>query len=189
MRHLRWLVAVGALTSMVSTLCPARAQDAGTFTSRLRLFVSSAPPDWRGADEDAGELLGTTPGTVTLPAGQAITIEPSGVAVDADVAVFVADAATLTAPLRLGMQFSDVTDASLDALVPLHNLVGLDLTDTAVSDAGMEVVAELTSLAELWVPEGVTDQGVQALAPLKGLRAEWPALKASRLGGGPCRNV
>jgi hypothetical protein len=75
-------------------------------------------------------------------------------------------------------------DAELRLLLPIANqITWLDLAGTRVSDAGMNVVAEMRNLTRLDLANtAVTDAGTRALSGLR--RLEYVNLRGTRVGDG-----
>jgi internalin A len=68
------------------------------------------------------------------------------------------------------LSFSAVTDAGLKELAPLQNLTRLGLDSTKVTDAGLKELVTLKNLQELYLYHTqVTDMGLKELARLKNL--------------------
>jgi hypothetical protein len=72
---------------------------------------------------------------------------------------------------RLDLSNTAVTDAGLAALSRLPSLEKLSLGGTSVTDAGVKEVVQIERLRELeLVSTNITDAGLKDLARLKGLR-------------------
>jgi internalin A len=69
--------------------------------------------------------------------------------------------------IGISLRGTHVTDADLESLKQLKSLQILNLSQTAITDAGLKPIASLPNLRNLILPVSITDAG---LVHLKGLR-------------------
>jgi len=74
-----------------------------------------------------------------------------------------------------------VTDEGLECLRPLRSLVGLELTQTGISNRGLAVLKELPALEYLALCTGLTDAGLKQVAQIANLR--WLSILGGRMSG------
>jgi len=119
----------------------------------------------------AWESLGPARGDVTVPPGRRVKLTIEG------------EAWQNLSPLarlatndiyEIDLSGTDADDLVLAVLIKLTKLKALCLWGTAITDAGMATLAQLTSLEELVLPDTVTDQGLAALEGHPNLERLWP---------------
>ena len=75
---------------------------------------------------------------------------------------------------ELDLGRNPITDAGMSHLAGLKSLRFLALHGTQVTDSGLEPLRSLSSLEEIWIADGVSEEG------LARFRAEMPSLKTVR---------
>jgi len=69
--------------------------------------------------------------------------------------------------VRLNLESTQITDASMEAIASMMNLTELDLSGCKVTDAGLEALANHPSLKQLWLTNSaVTDRSIEVLASI-----------------------
>ena len=69
--------------------------------------------------------------------------------------------------VRLNLESTQITDASMAAIALMKNLTELDLSGCKVTDAGLEALANHPSLKQLWLTNSaVTDRSIEVLASI-----------------------
>jgi hypothetical protein len=69
--------------------------------------------------------------------------------------------------VRLNLESTQITDASMAAIASIKNLTELDLSGCKVTDAGLGALANHPSLKQLWLTNStVTDRSIEVLASI-----------------------
>ena len=69
--------------------------------------------------------------------------------------------------VRLNLESTQITDASMAAIASMKNLTELDLSGCKVTDAGLEALANHPSLKQLWLTNStITDRSIEVLASI-----------------------
>lgn len=69
--------------------------------------------------------------------------------------------------VRLNLESTQITDASMAAIASMKNLTELDLSGCKVTDTGLEALANHPSLKQLWLTNSaVTDRSIEVLASI-----------------------
>lgn len=122
---------------------------------------------WLAADE-AWQIVGRTPGTVTLPVDGEVRI--SARLDDAAASELARDLKSIRGVHQLDLAYSPLTDEALE-LLTMEGLVALDLSRTRVGDLTLQRLGANPTLRtlNLWGVETISDRGVAALGAGKSL--------------------
>ncbi|MEX1000510.1 MAG: hypothetical protein WDZ35_00195 [Crocinitomicaceae bacterium] len=72
--------------------------------------------------------------------------------------------------VTLNLELSEVTDAGLEKLPELDNLICIDLDGTKITDNGLKHLLKIKSIKEIWIEQTeITNQGLLFLKDLPSL--------------------
>ncbi len=123
---------------------------------------------WLGAD-DAWKEIGTTPGRVGVPDG--VEVRVCARPTDADLATLVSDLRAFGPLEQLDLSYGPFAGDAVGGVADVDGVLRLDLSRTAVTDAGLVALAPQAGWVELnlWGCEAITDAGLAAVGEVGSL--------------------
>jgi Leucine-rich repeat (LRR) protein len=135
-----------------------------TWNIKIKGHTDEAQGNWN--------LLGVTPGSVTIPPDFDIGLKPASM--DAECfPIWVRHLCRVEEVKYLDLSGQDIDDQSLTLLDKFLSLEWLDLSSTEITDKGLLTIGELNGLRHLYLNDcrWITDKGLEHLCTLRTLEA------------------